>query len=128
MRIYSPRKGKTPDGMAPPGVFCLGKWERDFFARSRLSRDCGAGIPSGYVEHAITKTYAEIAEKARSLYLGTFSQSSRNFFIPASVSGCLVSCMMTEKGMVAMSAPIRAAFRTWTGFRTLATMISASKP
>lgn len=68
---------------------------------------------------------AEIAAKVRS-YLGTFSQSSRNFLIPASVSGCLASCMITENGMVAMSAPMRAELRTWIGFLTLATMISAS--
>ena len=60
------------------------------------------------------------------VYFGTFSQSSRNFLIPASVSGCLASCMITENGMVAISAPIRAAFSTWTGLRMLATMISAS--
>src|SRR5215471_12700261 len=54
-------------------------------------------------------------------FFGTFSQSARNFLIPMSVSGCCASCWMTDSGMVATSAPIRAAVSTWIGLRTLAT-------
>ncbi len=53
--------------------------------------------------------------------LGTFSQSERNFFRPMSVSGCLASCSSTLKGMVAASAPMRAACTTCMGLRTEAT-------
>ncbi len=53
--------------------------------------------------------------------LGTFSQSARNFLSPASVSGWRASCSMTAKGMVATSAPRRAACTTCCGWRTEAT-------
>src|SRR3990172_1040829 len=39
-------------------------------------------------------------------------QSSRNFWRPIFVSGCLISCSMTLNGMVQMSAPIIAASTT----------------
>gem|GEM_PF-2372252 len=35
----------------------------------------------------------------------TVSQSSRNFFTPASVRGCWIICMMTLYGTVAICAP-----------------------
>jgi len=56
--------------------------------------------------------------------LSTFFQSSKNLFIPTSVSGCLINWLMTLNGIVAISAPIVAASTTWRGFLTLATMIS----
>jgi len=60
------------------------------------------------------------------LYLRVFSQSARNFSMPTSVSGCLASCCITAKGMVQMSAPIKAALSTCMGLRTEATMISVA--
>ena len=48
-------------------------------------------------------------------FAGTFFQSSRNSATPLSVRGCFASCAMTLKGIVAMSAPIRAASSTCFG-------------
>ncbi len=45
-------------------------------------------------------------------FLGTFSQSLRNLSIPISVRGCVISCSITLKGIVATSAPTRAASTT----------------
>ena len=50
-----------------------------------------------------------------SIYFGTFFQSARNFSIPASVRGCFASWAITQKGIVAMSAPSMAASRTCMG-------------
>jgi len=61
-------------------------------------------------------------------YFGTFSQSLRNLSIPMSVSGCFKSCSITEKGIVAICAPILAASTTCRGLRMLATMTSVLNP
>ena len=126
-----PSDAQNPDGMRHRGflVFLVCPLKPACCGNAILPQGQGAEEERGGVaaprRTSDDEGNAEIAAKARS-YLGTFSQSSRNFLIPASVSGCLASCMITEKGMVAMSAPIRALFRTWIGLRTLATIISAS--
>ncbi len=70
--------------------------------------------------HAAAAAVTSIAGVLRA-YFGTFSQSARNFFSPASVSGCFASWSMTENGIVATSAPSFAASSTCTGWRTDAT-------
>lgn len=58
---------------------------------------------------------------------GIVRASARNFSMPTSVNGWRTSCSRTAKGTVAMCAPMVAACATWSGERTLATMISLAK-
>ena len=55
--------------------------------------------------------------RARQILEPDFSQSSRNFLRPMSVSGCLMSICSTLNGMVATWAPALAASMTWIGLR-----------
>jgi len=63
-------------------------------------------------------------------YLLSFNlaQSSRNLFIPMSVSGCCMSFSITAKGTVAMSAPVRPASTKCKGCLIEATIICVLIP
>src|SRR4051812_9491437 len=61
------------------------------------------------------------------IFCPVFSQSARKASSPRSVSGCLKSWRMTAGGAVMTSAPIIADWRTWIGWRMLATRIWVSK-
>src|SRR5881394_2259466 len=58
-----------------------------------------------------------LAGTAHALAAAVFFQSARNWSCPLSVNGCLSSCWKTLYGIVAMSAPMRAASIMWMGCR-----------
>ena len=65
--------------------------------------------------------------RGQPIFCPVFSQSARKPSMPRSVSGCLNSWRMTAGGAVITSAPIIADWRTWIGWRMLATRIWVSK-
>lgn len=95
----------TLNSLLTAGFFCLKVATLEF-----LSLIVSIHIPCGYLQ-LLTSCFC-------------FSQSARNFSSPMSVKGCLRSCSMTFKGIVAMWAPIRAVSRMCTGWRTEATKTS----
>jgi len=62
-----------------------------------------------------TASFLNDRMKEAGAYFFMTAASSMNFFRPLSVSGWLASCLMTEYGMVAISAPIIAASTTCWG-------------
>lgn len=94
--------------------------------------------PNAVVDHPATATTAIPDVKIQNIsaflmcliacltfdYFVRFSQSARNCFMPISVNGCLASWLITFNGIVAISAPIRAASIICIGLRTLATITS----
>ena len=60
--------------------------------------------------------------------LPAFFQSSRNLWIPMSVRGCFIICLITPMGTVAMSQPAIAACVTWMGFLMEAAIIWVLMP
>ena len=68
--------------------------------------------------------FDEVACIHQAMVSPVFAQSARNCSRPRSVSGCLASAFSTAGGAVTTSAPILAACRMCTGWRTEATRIS----
>ena len=124
--IMGTREGCPYNSRIPP-IYC--EWQQQIISRPYHPR---RGDPRGRPKHHCRARFVGIIMGTRKgcpynlrmPYRFITAASSMNFFRPASVSGWLASCLMTEKGIVAMSAPIIEASTTCCGWRTLATITS----
>ncbi len=117
--------------MPPTSIMIANATQRR--ALARLSEGAGGATasPSGSASRA-----AERGDRGagsgphvgHQIFAPAFAQSSRNFFRPMSVSGCLMSCSRTANGIVATCAPALAASITWSGLRMDAASTCVAKP